>query len=98
MNFWRKLISGYKAISPDCREASRAQSESLDHPLPRSTRLGLSLHLVLCKWCRRNAQQIRYLRESAQAHQEELADASPQKLSNEARERMKRRLREGRDL
>jgi hypothetical protein len=98
MNFWRKFISGCKAISPDCREASRAQSEALDHPLPPSTRLGLSLHLVLCKWCRRNAQQIRYLRGAAHEHAEELADAGSQKLSGDARERIKQRLLEGKDL
>lgn len=98
MNFWRKLVSGCKAISPDCREASRAQSEALDHPLPASARLGLSMHLVLCKWCRRNARQIRYLREAANEHSEELADAGSQKLSGDARERIKRRLLEGGDL
>ncbi|HEY3853314.1 MAG TPA: hypothetical protein VGO67_02850 [Verrucomicrobiae bacterium] len=98
MSFWSKLVSGCKAISPDCREASRAQSEELDHPLSPSARLGLSLHLVLCKWCRRNAQQIRYLRKAAHEHEEKLADSGSQKLSSDARERIKRRLLEGKDL
>ena len=98
MNIWRKLVSGCAAISPDCREASRAQSEALDHPLPPGARLGLSLHLVLCKWCRRNAQQIRYMRKVAHEHQEKFADAGSQKLPSEARERIKRRLLERKDL
>lgn len=98
MNFWSKLVSACAAISPDCREASRAQSESLDRPLAPSARLGLSLHLVLCKWCRRNGQQIHYLREAAHQHREKLADAGSRNLSDEARERMKRRLLERHDL
>jgi hypothetical protein len=93
MNFWRKLISGCRALSLDCREASRAQSEALDHPLPSAKRVGLSLHLVLCKWCRRYGKHIHFLRATAHEHQEELADASPHKLPTAARQRMKQRLR-----
>lgn len=94
MNFLRKLVSGCKALSLDCREASCAQSESLDHPLPLAKRVGLRLHLVLCKWCRRYGKQIRFLREAAHEHPEALAEAAQQKLSAEARDRIKRRLLE----
>ena len=94
MNFWRKLISGCEALCLDCRGASRAQSERLDHPLPRAQRVGLWLHLAICKWCRRYGKQIRFLREAAHEHPEELAKAAPQNLSAEARDRIKRRLSE----
>jgi hypothetical protein len=97
MNFLRKLISACKALSLDCREASCAQSESLDHPLPFAKRVGLSLHLVLCRWCRRYGKQIRFLRVAAHEHPEEMAEAAPQKLSGEARDRIKRRLFENND-
>ena len=98
MNFWRKFLSGCKAISPDCRETSRAQSEAFDHPLPLVTRVGVSLHLVLCKWCRQYGKQIRYLRGAAHKHEKELTDAGSQKLSSDARERIKRRLLESKNL
>jgi|ERR1051325_4872904 hypothetical protein len=91
-NFWNRLKSNCAALALNCREAARAQSEALDHSLPASTRAGLWLHLLICKWCRRYGKQIRFLRHSAHEHHEELTAASPQKLSDEARERMKRKL------
>lgn len=66
----------------------------LDHPLPRTRRLGLWLHLLGCKWCRRYGKQIRFLRKAAHEYQEQLTEAAPQKLSSEEREQIKRRLRE----
>ena len=76
-------------LSPSCKQASRLQSESLDRPLTFFERLGLRLHLLLCKWCRRYGKQLKFLRSAA--HQCE--DHQPgQKLSPEARERIKQRL------
>lgn len=95
MNFFPKLKSDCAQLSLNCREASRAQSEQLDHPLPRATRIGLWLHLIICKWCRRYGKQIRFLRETAHEHPGELTEAAPQQLSAPARERIKERLRQG---
>lgn len=92
MTFWQKILSVGKALSPDCREASRAQSEMLDHRLPPTRRAGLWLHVLVCKWCRRYGQQIRFLHQAAHDHGEELAQSAPQALSGSARERIKRRL------
>lgn len=92
MNFWNKLKSIGAALSPDCREASRAQSEILDHSLPLTQRVGVWLHLLICKWCRRYGRQIHFLRHAAHEHPEDLTEAVPQKLSPEARERMKCKL------
>jgi hypothetical protein len=95
MNFFQKLKRDCAQLSLNCRQASRAQSEQLDHPLPRATRIGLWLHLLICKWCRCYGKQIRFLRQAAHEHHEELTDAAPQQLCSEARERIKRRLLEG---
>jgi hypothetical protein len=92
MNFLEKIKSSCAELSPDCREASRAQSEALDHRLPPVKRLGLWVHLLICKWCRRYGKQIRFLRDSAQAHQDELLRAGSHNLSNDVRERIKKRL------
>jgi predicted AAA+ superfamily ATPase len=80
---------------PSCRDASRLQSEALDKKLSLSKRFGLSLHLMICKWCRRYGKQIRFLRDAAHEHPENLSEAVPQKLSSEARERIKQRLQAG---
>ena len=79
-------------LAPNCREAARLQSEALDEKLTFSKRFGLSLHLLICKWCRRYGRQVRFLREAAHEHPDQLVEAMPQKLSSEARERIKKRL------
>jgi hypothetical protein len=89
----KTLFRGFSAISPNCKEAVRLQSEALDHQLPALERFGLRLHLVLCKWCRRYGKQIRLLREAAHEHPEELTEAAPQNLSPAARERINQSLR-----
>ena len=83
-----------RALSPDCREASRLQSEALDHPLPKAQRFGLRLHLLLCRWCRRYGKQIHFLRQAAHEHPESLTQATPEELSSDARERLKQSLRQ----
>lgn len=89
----RALARGMAALSPSCRQASRLQSEALDHKLPVLQRLGLRIHLRLCKWCRRYGTQLRFLRDAAHEHPDELVDPAPQRLPDAARERMKERLR-----
>jgi len=86
------LKTGVRTLMPTCRDASRLQSEALDGKLSFSKRLGLVLHLLICKWCRRYGKQIRFMREAAREHSESLSEAVPQQLSAEARERIKRRL------
>ena len=88
------LKSGLRTLSPNCREASRLQSDALDHPLPLPKRFGLRVHLLLCKWCRRYGKQIRFLRLAVHEHPDELNEAAPHSLSPEARERLKRSLRD----
>ena len=95
MTFWQKVISVGKALSLDCREAARAQSELLDHSLPLPRRIGLRLHLWVCKWCRRYGRQIRFLRAAARERSPQLAEAVPGTLPEAARQRIKQRLRAG---
>ena len=93
MSFWEKIKADCHALTPNCREASRTQSDMIERPVSSSTRIGLWLHLVICKWCRRYGQQIRFLRTAAHEHPETLTEAAPEKLSATARERMKQQLR-----
>jgi hypothetical protein len=87
------LIKGVHTLSPNCCEASRLQSESLDPPLSWPKRLGLRLHLLICKWCRRYGKQVRFLRQAVHEHPQELNEAETRILSAEARERLKHSLR-----
>ena len=92
MNFLEKIKSGCADLSPSCRDAIRAQSDALDRPLPPAKGLGLWLHLILCKWCRRYGKQIQFLHTAAHEHPDALTESLPEKLSGDARERIKRRL------
>ena len=85
------------ALLPTCRQAARMQSDALDQPLPTAKRFGLWLHLLMCKWCRRYGRQIRFLSRAARDQPDKLAEAGPQALSDEARERIKQSLRPGGD-
>jgi len=96
MQLLKSLISsiktGCRTFWPTCRQVSRLQSGALDQPLSLPQRFGLRLHLLVCSWCRRYGKQIRFLRRAAHEHSEELIDATPRKLSPEARERLRRSL------
>ncbi len=89
----KTLFGGIADLSPNCREAARLQSEALDHKLPFRRRLGLRIHLMICKWCCRYGKQVRFLRDAAREHSDKAPEPAPEKLSDEARERIKRRLR-----
>ena len=95
---WLKKIAtasfgGLACLSLNCKAAVRLQSEALDHQLSFRQRLGLRLHLVLCKWCRRYGKQIAFVRHAAHSHPDEMAKTVPQQLSGEARERLREKIR-----
>ena len=92
-NLVKTLFGGMADLSPNCKQAARLQSEALDHKLPFRKRLGLRIHLMLCKWCCRYGTQVRFLRDAAHENPDKLSEPTPQKLSDEARERIKRKLR-----
>src|SRR6266851_6203607 len=89
----KNLVRGLAELSPACKTATRLQSEALDRKLRLRQRFGLRVHLLLCKWCRRYGKQIAFLRNASHEHPDEMAEPVPQKLSDQARERIKQRLR-----
>jgi hypothetical protein len=88
------LKAGVRSIFPSCRDVSRLQSEQLDHPLSLTNRFGVQLHLFLCRWCRRYGKQLRFLRQALHDHPEQLTAAEAPGLSPDARDRLKRAVRE----
>ena len=98
MHIVKRLLSslhnGFRTVMPTCRQAVRLQSDALDRPLPILKQIGLGFHLLVCRWCRRYGKQLRFLRRAAQEHADTLTETTPQALSAEARERLKRSLRD----
>ncbi len=93
MSIFRKIREQCASLSLTCREAARAQSEQLDHPLPRMTSIGLRLHLLICKWCRRYGKQIRWLHQATHNQEDKWVQTDANSLSDSARERIKRNLK-----
>lgn len=90
----KPALRALRDLSPNCREASRLQSKALDGALPFGKRLGLRMHLALCRWCRRYGKHIRVLRILGRTAGSDERGLPPGSLSSSARERIKSKLRE----
>ena len=96
-NVVRALARGIGVLSPSCKEAARLQSAALDRKLNLFDRFGLRCHLVLCGWCRRYGQQIKFLRSAAREQAHDNPNVPARGLSPEAKTRIKQELRSGRE-
>lgn len=79
-----------------CKEATRLVSLSMDTSLPVGRRLGLRLHILICKGCARFERQllsIRALLRRSGVASALLERRGEEALSEEARERIRNSLR-----
>jgi hypothetical protein len=76
-----------------CKETSKLISRGLDQRLPRWQRFNLRLHLMMCRACSTYKHQIEALH---QLFRKRFRDShnGRESLSDEARQRMKQRLRD----
>jgi hypothetical protein len=81
-------------ILPSCRDVSRLQSAATQQSLSQGQRIALKFHLLVCSWCRRYGKQVGFLRKLAHEHERDGTGPTPPSLSPNARERMKRSLRD----
>ena len=88
----RRLSALVRTLTPDCRHASHLQAKALDQKLPLAQRLGLRLHLFICKWCRRYGKQLGFFRAAADYPTDQPLVA-PKSLSPDARARIHQNLR-----
>ncbi|MHC4473934.1 MAG: zf-HC2 domain-containing protein [Planctomycetota bacterium] len=80
-----------------CKETARLLSDSLEQPLPLGRRIGLKMHLLMCKLCRRYKKQITAIDVTAREFAHLAEDSPPAMLGSltpEARERMQTSLRD----
>lgn len=89
------IIHVVRALSPNCQEAIRLQSDALDRPLSFWQRVGLRIHVTFCLWCFRYGVQLLRIRTAAKKC--EPGNCSENGLSSAASKRIKEKLRAGKE-
>jgi hypothetical protein len=79
-----------------CKDVTQLLSEAMDRSLPLGKRIGVRLHLLICKFCARYERQLLLIRETVRrlAAMEDKPKGSPgELLSEEAKERIRKFIR-----
>ena len=77
----------------NCKEISRLVSESMDRTLPIFQRIGIRIHLLMCRYCARYEKQLRFLRRAIRVYSSAVDNEHhPSTLSEESCNRMKCKL------
>ncbi len=77
-----------------CREVSALASETLDREMRFRERIGMLLHLMLCRVCRRYVKQIRFLSTASRVLKDKVLEDTQPRLNDAARQRIEKRLTE----
>ena len=78
---------------PTCQQTVEKISQSMERPLSLRERIDLKLHLWICAWCQWYMEHLQVIRDASRAQAEKAPDMmTGATLSNEARERIRRRL------
>ena len=76
-NWWQTMLVKFIGKhTPKCREMVRILSQSMDEPMPLMMRIKKRLHFLICCWCQRYEEQLRYIRETARQFPEHADEAS----------------------
>ena len=79
---------------PPCKDIVKLITASQDGKLSLWNRLIMKIHIRACAPCENFLDQLKFLRRALHKHDEQVsAENSPIKLSDEARERMKEKLK-----
>ena len=81
-------------FTPNCPEVTRILSLGMDKDLPLLTRIKLRIHYLMCAFCERYMQQLKYIRQVARDFPEKIGEISDATLPITAKERMKAALLE----
>jgi hypothetical protein len=77
-----------------CQEVSRKVSHAMDAPLPLHQRIAIRIHLMMCRYCARFRRQLVALRKMSRLEDPDRpTDETPATLSEDAKRRIKEKLR-----
>jgi len=89
-----KLVIFIGKHTPKCREMVRILSQSMDKPMPLMMQIKKRIHFLICCWCQRYEEQLRYIRDTARQFPEHADEIPEPPLGDEAKERIKQKLAE----
>jgi hypothetical protein len=76
----------------NCKQTSLLVSQSLDRPLTWRERWAVRIHLLICVYCRRFKQQLKWIRGYMPRWQQQASERSDIVLPMAARERIAQQL------
>jgi hypothetical protein len=92
-NWWQTVLVKFIAKhTPKCREMVRILSQSMDEPMPLMMRIKKRLHFLICCWCERYEEQLRYIHETARQFPEHADETSSDVFPPDTKEWIKQRL------
>ena len=94
-NWWQtRLVILIGRHTPKCREMVRLLSQEMDRPLPLSMRIRKRFHYLICCWCQRYEEHLKYLRQTARPFPSTpIAHSTAQSSTVRGSERAKKRAR-----
>ena len=92
--FQTQLVIFIGKHTPKCREMVRILSRSMDEPMPLTMRIKKRIHFLICCWCQRYEEQLRYIHETARRFPEHADQASDASFPVDTKERIKQKLTE----
>src|ERR1700745_812874 len=94
-NWWQTMLVKFIGKpTPKCREMVRILSRSMDEPMPPMMRIKKRLHFLICCWCQRYEEQLRYLRKTAGEYPDHVPPSSGN-APGDLKKRWKEALRRG---
>jgi hypothetical protein len=93
-NWWQTMLVKFIGThTPKCRDMVRILSQSMDEPMPLMMRIKRRLHFLICCWCQRYEEQLRYIHETARQFPKHADEASNAPLPEQTKQRWKAALR-----
>jgi hypothetical protein len=89
----RKIVIFFGDWTPKCNEMTHLISEEMDHSLPGHVRFKMHVHYLICCYCKRYRDNLRYIRFLLRRIQEHLDEVSGLTLGPDEKERIKQALR-----
>lgn len=92
--FTKKLENALVVMTPRCKDITRLLSKAQDRRLTLRERIQVRLHFIICVWCERYGEHLHVLRRRLREAPEHTHEMGCGHLTTEARERIKKTLRE----